>query len=65
MAKQLKAGDRAAWRSSGGESVGWVERELSASSKIKGDEIAASHDNPEYLVRSDKSGRVAAHKPQR
>jgi hypothetical protein len=30
---------------------------------IKGHEIAASRDNPEFLVRSDKSGKVAAHKP--
>jgi hypothetical protein len=63
MAKQLKAGDRVAWRSSGGGSVGRVERELTAPGKIKGHEVAASENNPEFLVRSDKSGKVAAHKP--
>jgi Hypervirulence associated proteins TUDOR domain len=31
--------------------------------KIKGHEVAASEDNPEYLVRSEKSGKIAAHKP--
>jgi Hypervirulence associated proteins TUDOR domain len=62
MAKALKTGDRVAWRSSGG-SVGRVERKLTSSGKIKGHEVAASHDNPEFLVRSDKSGKVAAHKP--
>jgi Hypervirulence associated proteins TUDOR domain len=63
MARQLKAGDRVAWRSSGGASVGRVERELKSPGKIKGYKVAASEDNPEYLVRSDKSGKVAAHKP--
>jgi hypothetical protein len=60
MAKQLKTGDRVAWRSSGG---GSVERKLTSPGKIKGLEVGASEDNPEFLVRSDKSGKVAAHKP--
>jgi hypothetical protein len=63
MAKALKTGDRVAWRSSGGGSVGHVERKLTSSTKIKGHEVAAAHDDPEFLVRSDKSGKVATHKP--
>jgi hypothetical protein len=63
MAKPLKPGDKVAWRSSGGGSVGRVERKLTSPAKIKGHEVAASEDNPEYLVRSEKSGKVAAHKP--
>jgi hypothetical protein len=63
MTKQLKTGDKVAWRSSGGGSVGRIERKLTSPGKIKGHEVAASNDNPEYLVRSDKSGKVAAHKP--
>ena len=63
MAKQLKTRDRVAWQSSGGGSVGCVERKLTSSAKIKGHEVAASEDNPEYLVRSEKSGKIAAHKP--
>jgi Hypervirulence associated proteins TUDOR domain len=63
MARELKIGDRVAWRSSGGGSVGRIERELTAPAKIKGHAVAASEDNPEYLVRSEKSGTIAAHKP--
>ena len=63
MANKLKTGDRVAWRSSGGGSVGRVERKLTSPGKIKGHEVAASEDNPEFLVRSEKSGKVAAHKP--
>jgi hypothetical protein len=40
-----------------------VERKLTSPGKIKGHEVAASHDNPEFLVRSEKSGKIAAHKP--
>ena len=60
MAKPLKAGDRVAWRSSGGGSVGRFERRLTSPGKIKGHKVAASEDNPEFLVRSEKSGKIAA-----
>jgi Hypervirulence associated proteins TUDOR domain len=63
MAKALKTGDRVAWRSSGGGSVGRVERKLTSPGKIKGHDIAASRDNPELLVRSDKSGKVTPQTP--
>jgi len=63
MVRQLKVGDRVAWESSGGGSVGRVERKLSSPGRIKGHEVAVSPDNPEYLVRSEKSGKIAAHKP--
>jgi hypothetical protein len=59
MAKALKTGDKVAWRSSGG---GSVEKELTSPSKIKGHEVAASHDNPEFMVRSEKLGKIVAHK---
>ena len=62
MTKQLEPGDRIAWQSSGGGSVGRVERNLTSPGKIKGHEIAVSEDNPEYLVRSENSGKIAAHK---
>ena len=63
MATPLTTGDRVVWRSSGGRSVGRVKRKLTSRGKIKGHEVAASQDNPEYLVRSEKSGKIAAHKP--
>jgi Hypervirulence associated proteins TUDOR domain len=63
MARQLKTGDRVARQSSGGGSVGRVERKLTSPGKIKGHEVAASEDNPEFLVQPEKSGKIAAHKP--
>lgn len=63
MAKNLAPGDRVSWWSSGVRSIGRVVRKLTAPMRIKGHRVAASKDNPEFLVRSEKSGAEAAHKP--
>ena len=63
MVKPLQPGDRVSWESSVGKSAGKVERKLTSPGKIKGHKVAASNENPEYLVRSETSGKVAAHKP--
>jgi hypothetical protein len=59
----LKHGDKVSWETSQGTTKGKVERKLTAPIKIKGHAVAASPENPEYLVRSDKTGARAAHKP--
>lgn len=64
MGKAFKAGDKVEWDSSGGHSVGKVVKKLTSECNIKGHKVAASRDNPEYLVQSDKSGKKAAHKPE-
>jgi Hypervirulence associated proteins TUDOR domain len=63
MTKSLKTGDKVEWDSSGGHSKGKVVKKLTSPTKIKGHKVAASTGNPEYLVRSDKTGAEAAHKP--
>lgn len=63
MAKDLKAGDKVSWDSSGGHSTGKVVKKLTSPMMIKGHEVAASKDNPEYLVETDE-GKRAAHKPE-
>lgn len=59
----FKKGDKVAWDSRQGEVKGTVEKRLTAETQIKGHKVAASKDNPEYLVKSDKTGAEAAHKP--
>lgn len=63
MSQDLKKGDHIKWNSSQGEVEGTVERKLTEPTDIKGHHVAASKENPEYLVKSDKSGKEAAHKP--
>ena len=62
--KDLKKGDKVAWDTSQGETHGEVEKRLTSPMDIKNHHVAASKDNPEYLVKSDKSGNKAAHKPE-
>jgi len=59
----FKKGDKVEWDSSGGHSVGKVVKKITEPIDIKGHHVAASKDNPEYIVKSDKSGKEAAHKP--
>lgn len=63
MAKELKSGDKVKWDASQGEVKGTVEKKLTAPTTIKSHKVAASPENPEYLVKSDKTGAKAAHKP--
>ena len=41
MAKDLKAGDKVAWDSSGGHSVGKVVKKQTTATRIKGHKVAA------------------------
>ncbi len=60
---EFKAGDHVAWNTSQGETTGVVKQRLTERTTIHDHEVAASPDNPEYLVVSDKTGAEAAHKP--
>jgi hypothetical protein len=61
MAKDLKKGDAVTWKSHGGTAHGTVEKKVTADTKVKGHQVRASKDDPQYLVKSDNGGK-AAHK---
>jgi hypothetical protein len=61
--KEPAKGDKVAWRSHGSETTGTVEKKITKRTKAAGRTVAASPDDPQYEVRSDKSGRTAVHKP--
>jgi hypothetical protein len=63
MPKNLKKGDNVEWGTSQGKTSGKVEKKLTSETKIKGHEVKASKDDPQYLVKSEKTGAKAAHKP--
>jgi hypothetical protein len=60
---EFKQGDRVEWDSHGGTAVGTVERKITERTEAGGRTVAASEDEPQYLVRSEKSGGTAVHKP--
>ena len=61
--KRFKKGDKVTWQASQGTIEGTVQKKLTKPTAIKGHDVAASPDNPEYLVNSDATGAAAAHKP--
>ena len=62
MTDAFKAGDKVQWEASQGTVQGTVKKKLVAPRAIKGHQVAASPDHPEFLVVSDKTGAEAAHK---
>lgn len=64
MTQKLKSGDKVEWETSQGKTTGTIKKKLTAPMKIKGHKVAASEDNPEYLIESEKSGAQSAHKPE-
>ena len=59
----FKKGDRVKWNSHGGEAVGTVERKITSDTEAAGRTVRASEEEPQYLVKSEKSGGTAVHKP--
>lgn len=62
MTDALKVGDKVQWHSLQGTVQGRVKKKLTSPVTIKGHHVAASAENPEFLVVSDKTGAEAAHK---
>jgi Hypervirulence associated proteins TUDOR domain len=63
MTKEFSQGDKVEWSSHGGKAVGEVEKKITERTEAGGRTVAASEDDPQYLVKSDKSGGEAVHKP--
>ena len=63
MSDDLKRGDHVTWQSHGGTAEGTVERKITADTEAAGRTVRASPDDPQYLVRSEKSGGEAVHRP--
>ena len=62
MSDKFRPGEAVEWNSHGGTTRGKVKKKLTNRTTLKGHQVAASPDNPEYLVQSERGG-VAAHKP--
>jgi hypothetical protein len=53
----LRRGDRVEWSFRGHVVVGKVRRKLTARTEIDGRPVAATREDPRYVVRSEKSGK--------
>ncbi|HXF00022.1 MAG TPA: DUF2945 domain-containing protein [Solirubrobacterales bacterium] len=57
MAQELRRGDRVEWNFRGAKVVGTVRRKLTSRTVVNGRVVAASKEDPRYLVRSKKTGK--------
>jgi hypothetical protein len=62
VTKSFKAGDRVSWKSHGGTAKGEVLHKQTSDMVLKGHQVRASLEEPQYIVSSDNGGQ-AAHKP--
>ena len=58
-----KKGDEVSWKSHGGTAHGTVEKKQTSPTTIKGHKVAASADEPQFIVKTDE-GKKAAHKAE-
>ena len=63
MNDAFKPGDEVEWRASQGKVRGVVKRKLTRRTRIGRHQVAASPDQPQYLVESEQTHAVAAHQP--
>ena len=61
--KKLHVGDEVTWSSHGQTVHGEVVEEITEDTEAAGRKVRASEEEPQYRVRSDKSGKDAVHKP--
>ena len=59
----FRKGDKVECNSHGGTAEGKVEKKITSDTRAAGRDVKASEDEPQYLVKSDKSGGEAVHKP--
>ncbi|AKZ59731.1 hypothetical protein SAM23877_6686 [Streptomyces ambofaciens ATCC 23877] len=61
--EHLRKGDKVSWSTHGTRTEGEVEKKITERTEAAGRTVDASPDDPQYEVRSDKSGKSAVHKP--
>lgn len=60
--KTFKVGDHVRWNSEAGIVSGTVIKKITADTVVKGYTHHASKEQPQYIIKSDKTDHVAIHK---
>ena len=61
--REFAKGDKVEWKSHGQNVKGTVEGQITDDTTAAGRKVRASTDNPQYRVKSSKTGAEAVHKP--
>lgn len=64
MAQTFKQGDKVEWQVGQGTTLGTIQRRVTESTEVDGHAVDASDDDPRYLVKNDRTGKVTGHKPE-
>jgi hypothetical protein len=64
MAKKFKHGQSVEWDAAQGTIRGTVERIVTQTTHVKGHVAKATPEQPQVLVRSNKTGAAAIHRPE-
>jgi len=62
MAHDFKAGDHVEWNSEAGRVRGTIRKAITSAITFKGYTVHASKEEPQYLIKSDKTDHMAMHK---
>ena len=59
---EFKVGDHVGWNSEAGRVRGTIQKKVTSTMKFKTYTVHASKEEPQYLIRSDKTDHMAMHK---
>jgi Protein of unknown function, DUF488/Hypervirulence associated proteins TUDOR domain len=62
MTRAFKVGDHVEWNSEAGRVQGTIKKRITSQIKFKGYTVHASKEEPQYLIKSDKTDHLAMHK---
>src|ERR1035438_7358356 len=65
MKKDFKVGDYVGWNSEAGHVRGTIKKKITSAITFKGYTVRASKEEPQYLIKSDKTDHLAMHKGSR
>ncbi len=62
MANDFKVGEHVEWNSEAGRVQGTILKKITSEIQFKGYTVHASREEPQYLIKSDKTEHLAMHK---
>lgn len=62
MKVEFKNGDHVEWNSEAGRVRGTIQKVITSEIQFKGYTVHASEEEPQYLIKSDKTDHLAMHK---
>ncbi len=62
VGNDFKVGDQVEWNSEAGCVQGTIKKKITSEIEFKGYTVHASKEEPQYLIKSDKTDHMAMHK---